>query len=210
MSFPFFHPSTILIAGPTGSGKTAFVLKLIKQKLFNTNFAQIVWFYNEFQQEYESLDKLAEFRQDCDESIYESLSPLQQNLIVLDDQMSKLGDSKLLSRLFTEGSHHRNLSVIYIVQNLFDKGKSHRNVSLNAQYIVLFKNPRDTAQIECLSRQIYGRLSRFLTDAYRDATKVPYGYLLLDLRPETDDQLRVRMHVFKGEICEVYVPTKSL
>ena len=124
--------------------------------------------------------------------------------------MSKLGDSKLLSRLFTEGSHHRNLSVIYIVQNLFDKGKSHRYVSLNAQYIVLFKNPRDSSQIECLSRQIYGRLSRFLSDAYRDATKVPYGYLLLDLRPETDEQFIVRTRVFKGETCDVYVPTKCL
>jgi len=210
MSFPFCHPSTILIAGPTGSGKTAFVLKLIKENLFQTNFAQIVWFYNEWQSAYESLSKVVEFRQDCDDAFYETISALHQNLIVLDDQMSKLGDSQLLSKLFTEGSHHRNLSVIYIVQNLFDKGKSHRNVSLNAQYIVLFKNPRETSQIECLSRQVYGRLSRFLTDAYRDATKLPYGYLLLDLRPETEEQLQVRTRVFKRHTCQVYVATKGL
>ena len=80
-----------------------------------------------------------------DETFYSSLNSSTNNLIVLDDKMSSMGDSALLSKLFTEGSHHRNLSVIYIVQNLFDKGKSHRCVSLNAQYLVLFKNPRDTA-----------------------------------------------------------------
>ena len=85
MTFPFVHPSTILIAGPTGSGKTAFVLKLIKENLFQTNFAQIVWFYNEWQTHYESLDKVVEFKKDCDDEFYETLSPLQQNLIVLDD-----------------------------------------------------------------------------------------------------------------------------
>ena len=40
--------------------------------------------------------------------------------------------------------------------------------------------------------------------------KLPYGYLLLDLRPETEEQLRVRTRLFKGETCEVYVPTKGL
>jgi len=206
MALSFFHPSTLLISGPTGSGKTAFVIRLINENLFSKTPSRIVWFYNEFQPLYETIHKEVEFKKDCNETFYKGLSTSNTNLVVLDDQMTSLRDSQVLTKLFTEGSHHRNLSIIYIVQNLFDRGKSQRNVSLNAQYIVLFKNPRDSAQIQCLSRQIYGRNSKFLVDAYIDATKQPYGYLVLDLRPETEETFRVRTRVFKGEVCEVYQP----
>ena len=43
----------------------------------------------------------------------------------------------------SSGSHHRNLSVIYTVQNLFHQGKGNRSKSLNSHYLVLYKNPRD-------------------------------------------------------------------
>ena len=45
------------------------------------------------------------------------------NLIVIDDQMIEAGKDNWIKNLFTKGSHHRNLSVIYIVQNLFHQGK---------------------------------------------------------------------------------------
>jgi hypothetical protein len=41
--------------------------------------------------------------------------------------------------------HHRNISVMYIVQNLFHRGKHHRTIGLNAHYMVVFKNPRDVS-----------------------------------------------------------------
>ena len=37
--------------------------------------------------------------------------------MVIEDQMEKAGGDKRIVNLFTEGSHHRNLSVIYIAQN---------------------------------------------------------------------------------------------
>jgi len=39
--------------------------------------------------------------------------------MVIDDQMENAGGDKRIANLFTKGSHHRNLSVIYIVPNLF-------------------------------------------------------------------------------------------
>ena len=57
---------------------------------------------------------------------------------------------KRIADLFTKGSDHQNLSVIYIVQNIFQQGRETRNISLNARYIVLFKSPQDKQQI-CLS-----------------------------------------------------------
>jgi hypothetical protein len=48
-----------------------------------------------------------------------------------------------VASLFTKKSHHRNISVMYIVQNLFH----HRTISLNAHYMVLFQNLTDVSQI---------------------------------------------------------------
>jgi len=55
-------------------------------------------------------------------------------------------------------------------------------MSLNAHYMVLFKNPRDASQFANLARQVYLKTSQFAVEAYRDATREPY--LLVDLRPE--------------------------
>ncbi len=47
--------------------------------------------------------------------------------------------------------------------------------------MVIFKNPRDRAQIGHLARQVYPLDSKFLLEAYQDVTKDPHSYLLLDL-----------------------------
>ena len=83
--------------------------------------------------------------------------------------------------LFTKGSHHKNISVIFIMQNIFHKGKSQRDISLNTKYIVLYKNPRDRAQIQHLARQVYPEDPKFLLEAYLDATHAQHSYLFLDL-----------------------------
>ena len=67
----------------------------------------------------------------------------KRNLIAFDDQIIDASKDKRIVNLFTRGSHHRNLSVIYIVQNLFHQGKGSLSISLNNHYLVLFKNPRD-------------------------------------------------------------------
>ena len=53
----------------------------------------------------------------------EAIDPTRRNLVVLDDLMQECGNDPGITKLFTQGSHHRNLSVIYIVQNLFHRSK---------------------------------------------------------------------------------------
>ena len=53
--------------------------------------------------------------------------PTALNLIVFDDQMIDASKDKRIVNLFTCGSHHRNLSVIYIVQSRFHQGKGSRS-----------------------------------------------------------------------------------
>jgi hypothetical protein len=66
-------------------------------------------------------------------------------------------------------SHHRNMSVMYIAHNLFHRGKHHRTVSLNAHYMVLFKNPRDVSQIMALAHQMYPQRTKYFLEAYTAA-----------------------------------------
>ena len=67
----------------------------------------------------------------------------QHNLIVLDDMMKEVLNTRSIEKLFTVGSHHKGLSVYFISQNLFEGGKHARTISLNTEYNVVFKNPRD-------------------------------------------------------------------
>ncbi len=200
-----------MISGPTGSGKTKFVERLIVQRRFSVQHNRVFWVYSEWQPAYESLQRARPdivFKKGLgdENEFYNSLSNMNNNLVILDDQMSAVGNSKTLSRLFTEGSHHRNLSIIYIVQNLFDKGRSHRTVSLNAQYFVLFKNPRDKSQIDVIARQMYPNKVKFLRESFEDATKQPYSYLLIDMHPQTPEGERVLTNIFAGESVTVYQP----
>ena len=121
--------------------------------------------------------------------------------------MSKVGDKKELAELFTKGSHHRNLTIIYIVQNLFDKSKSMRTASLNSQYLVLFKSPRDKTIVQHLGNQMFPKNTKFLMDAFEDATQAPYGYLLMDLRQDTPEEMRIRTNIFPEEQEAVYLPS---
>ena len=214
---PIRHPSTVLIAGPTGSGKTQFLAQLLTTKYcIVPSPDRIIWVYGEWQAAYDELTaRLGSrilFTKDCDtEQIYESLDPQVRNLLVLDDQMGSdavgQGSGSSIAKFFTQGSHHRNLTVVYIVQNLFNKDRVMRTVSLNSHYIFLFKNPRDNSQIRTFASQMFPNNSRFLVDAFRDATSESYGYLLADCHKDTPEVLRARTNVM-SKTPVVYVPLK--
>ena len=127
-------------------------------------------------------------------------------LVILDDLMHKVLESKEMELLFTQGCHHRHLSVIFITQNMFAQSKSARTISLNTSYLVMFKNVRDTSQILTLGRQLYPGRGGILVEAYTDAMKEHYAYLVVDMTQRIDDKLRLRTKIFPGETTVVYVP----
>lgn len=213
--FPFKHPSTILVAGPTGSGKTEFLVELLRNKALQPFPQRVIWVYGEWQAAYDRVLNLKlpnmkiTFVKDFNENIYETLDRRVRNLVVLDDQMENhemhRNGGRTLTKFFTQGSHHRNLTIVYIVQNLFHQAKSMRTISLNSQYVVLYKNPRDKLQIESLARQMYPKHPKFLVAAFEDATSRPFGYLVVDLKPQTPDSLRLRTDIFNNQGQTVYI-----
>jgi len=125
-------------------------------------------------------------------------------MLIIDDLMHESGDS--VSKIFTRDSYHKNISVVFITQNLFYGSKQNRTMSLNTHYLVLFKNPRDLTQIRNLASQMHPGKTKFLVDAYREATSQPFSYLLIELKPDTDEKLRIRANIFPGEPHYVYLP----
>ena len=48
--------------------------------------------------------------------------------------------------------------------------------------------------------------SAFMIAAFKNATSAPYRYLLIDLKQETDDKLRLRTTgIFPGDVQYVYL-----
>ena len=52
---------------------------------------------------------------------------------------------------------------------------------------------------------MYPGKSAFMIEAFKNATSAPYGYLLIDLKQETGDQLRLRNGLFPGDDLFMYV-----
>lgn len=203
--FHFEHPFTAIVAGPSGCGKSNFVCEFLKNmnQLCNTEFNNILWCYDEMQPLY-NLSDVTYYQGIPDLSMFNGKDP---QLIIIDDLMREC-DGRVVD-IFTKGSHHRNLSVFYITQNLFHQGKGQRDISLNSSYIIYFKNPRDRTQIRFLGRQISPENSKLVEEAYRDATNKPHGYLMIDLKQNTDDVYRLKTNIFPNEYTVCYVSKKG-
>ena len=101
------HPSNIIGSGPTGSGKTQFVSRILKSRNIDPFPTRILYLYSEWQQEYDNLlESLREitFQSGFPDKRMDLFVPSQNNLFILDDQMSKAGDTKELADLFTKGA----------------------------------------------------------------------------------------------------------
>ena len=198
------HPFTCIVSGPSGCGKSSLVKSIVQHDVIEPRPNNIVWLYAEDQPLYQSM-KNVEFIQGIPEDLETRFQRRHNNVLILDDLMTQCHSDERLTRLFSVGSHHKNLSIIFIIHNLFHYGKEMRTVSLNSHYIILFKNPRDRLQISTLARQMYPGQSQFLVEAFQDATKEAYGYIIIDLKPTTTDKLRIRSGILPTDRQLVYV-----
>ena len=123
--------------------------------------------------------------------------------------MGIASSSKSVADLFTRGSQHRNLTVIYLVQNVYNQGKSQRTISLNSHYSVVFRNGRDASQFRTMAFQICPSDGKWLVEAFTDATSKPYGYLVLDHHPSTPEDQTVATNILPGEPLNYYIKNHS-
>ena len=192
------------------SGKTVFVLKMIDnmENMIEPPPKKIMYCYKEYQpakfDRYANTGRVTFFNGLPDSM--DMFDGKQPTLLIIDDLMEQMNQT--LSELFTVGSHHRDLSVVFLTQNMFPKNKHARTISLNVHYFVLFKNPRDTTQFAVMARQMYQSDYKFALEGFQDATHEPHGYLLIDLKPQSEGKFRVRTGIFPGQQTFVYIDRK--
>ena len=201
------------VYGRRESGKTHFVTELLiqQEKLIKDPFTKVIWINKSFQKDvYEKLMRANQFELEFLDDIPnfdEMGKQIRNTLVVLDDMLTESNRNEQISALFTRG-RHLNISVILLSQNLFHQGKYSRDISLNVDYIVLFRNTRDTGQIMTLAQQMYPRVKKFLPWAYHDAVeKENFSHLILDLKPYTNSVMRVRAKI-SDFLPIVYIPRK--
>ena len=204
-SMTFIHPFSMVLSGPSFSGKTRRTSDLLQTSLITPSPQRIICCYGQWQPMYEEMRKRMsniEFIKGIPHQLSEEtfLDTDQRNLIVFDDLMSEAKCDQRIADLFTKGSHHRNVSVIYLTQNLFSQGKACRQIALNTQYLILFNNPIDKQQVATLSKRIFPSSNTNFMKIFEQVTARPYGYLVVDLKAGTPELEQLHTDIFETKL----------
>ena len=128
----------------------------------------IIWCYGMYQSAYDAMQRTIRnltFIEGVPSDLESMINPSIRNLVVLDDLMEELTNNNRITNMFTKGCHHRNLSVIFLLQNIFHRGKQLRDMSLNSHYLVLFKSPRDSSQVNHLAKQMFPGHTKYMQES---------------------------------------------
>ena len=126
-SITFITPFTMIVSGVTMSGKTEWVKRLLahKENMMIPVPKKVLFCCKYWQPSYtEMLQTVPEitFCQGMPNGLVH-FDPNVPSLIVFGDLMRTLMDDDMATDLFTEGAHHHNISVVFIIQNLVFQGK---------------------------------------------------------------------------------------
>ena len=144
----FIHPFSMVPLGPSFSGKNRWTSDVLHTSLITPSPQRIV----EMRKRMSNIEFIKGIAHQLSEETF--LDTDKRNLIVFDVMMSEAKCDQRIADLFSKGSHHRNVSVIYLTQNLFPQGKACRDIAFNTQNLVLFNNPIDRQQVATLSKRI--------------------------------------------------------
>nr|CAD2208764.1 unnamed protein product [Meloidogyne enterolobii] len=194
----FKLPFGMIISGPSSSGKSTLLLKFISEAsdLIEPKPKSILYCFGE-------MNNIVPLLQKSGVDVFAGVPPEdlikkypKPLLLILDDLILSV-DEKYLSELFTKKSHHQNFSVIFVTQNLFDK--KIKVARQNSQYLVLMRSPNSMLSIRNIGVQLFPKQLDYFLDSYRQATKQPFGYLLVDMHASSDPALRLRTNIFKED-----------
>ena len=208
-------PYSLLLCGPTGCGKTTWIVELLKshEEMCTHMPKKLIWIYGVEQPElFKTIKEIwaprqCEFIEGFPEDLMSRLekSNDRESLCIFDDVMNEVSSNAAISKLFTPARSHLGCCLVLMLQNIFSKESQSRTISINAQYQVLFRNPRDSLQISILARQLCPLNSKTFLEIYKRAMLRAYGYLFCCFTQSCPDEFRYRTNVLPNEQpCIVY------
>ena len=92
----------------------------------------------------------------------------------------------------TKHSHHQNITVLYLCQDMLLPGKYAKSISRNAHYVIVLKKSQRSVilGIRNLLLQALPTYWQDVMDMHQKVIKRPFGYMVLDLPPTSDDRIR--------------------
>ena len=206
----FENPCAFILAGPTMSGKTTFVFNLLRHidTLFvNPKCKQnVLYFYNRKQDGFDLFKKENIVKEwihalpstDQIEEKTEAYKNRGGSVVIIDDFMDEL--NKDTAQIFTSMRHHLDFVLILMIQNLFSSNPVFRTISLNATYILIFKNVRDASQIQSFAKQFAPGEAGWVVNAFKNATRRAHSYVLFDCNGAAPYELKIRSHMLPHEL----------
>lgn len=191
----------LFACGPSRCGKTCFIIDII-QNLNSIAVApptQVIYVYKVWQQKFDEIEEsglVTHFVKDQEDivEIVKEKGKGESILIIFDDLINSPNLPEI-SNLFVVDGRHSNFSLIFLSQRMFVNNESFRQISNNCDYLVIFKNPRNSSEVRVLAQQITpGSLE--LINIYNKATKDPFSYLLINLTQECQDHVKYTSHLF--------------
>lgn len=189
-------PGRIQLVGPSHSGKSELVLKLVgDDSIWDTPFAKIMYIAPSLEDKESYLQRL---RDRCGPRKILELSDRVPTvpelrdfadgrpvLLILDDLLSLKTDPKELQSLIVMHSHHMEITVVCCVQNPFLSGRSKLDLvtlGRNLTGKILMYQIQDFYVLNTLNARIFPERKRFLIDclcAAKERYKLPYVFINL-------------------------------
>ena len=204
----FQTPGCFLLLGPSGCGKTHWLLSLLRNHAtyFQKPLGVVYYFYMEDDKTHDKFQAIPGLKvymmrgaPQTLEDVKELLSrhsPNEVKTLIFDDLYNENID--YIKTLFCVTSSHLNTSIFLLGQSIF-KDATLRILSMNSQYMVVFKNPRDKLTFSTLGSQVAPGRAALVRQAIEHATQKAHGYLLFDFTQNIPDNLRMRSNIFEHE-----------
>ena len=107
------HPSSMLVPGPSSSGKTVFTKQVLNKS--DKQFEKLYWLYSEWQNGYKDCPGIS-FLSGMPSSLDAYIELSGPIALVFDDMMMQCAFSELIAQAFTQKRHHQNISVKLILK----------------------------------------------------------------------------------------------
>ena len=213
----FQTPCSICISGPSQSGKSQWIVKLINNRklLFPHDFLELYYcipenlslnpnpIFEELKKSFPAarlhfgLPDVTKLNLNFDNT---------PKLLIIDDLMTEFLASYEMVRLLSVEVHHCNITTIFTLHNLFAPSKFGRTITRNINYKVLFSNRLDIKEVRNVSLQISNQ-PNFLKESFEFLTREfpsEPPYIVIDGHIKSKlKTLFVRSQIFPGIDSEI-------